>query len=119
MWFRSLPFSCLFLLSQTSRSQQKQFDVPVDNSPVAESPIGATGTVSVRETVAGNQVESLWEENVVAKNISDKPIILLIGVLDAVGPHSDGGYRLIIDRFFSQDVIRPGDTLPTSRGTIR
>lgn len=50
------------------------------------APIEATGTLSVRETVVGNQVESLWEENVVAKNISNKPILLLIGVLEAGGP---------------------------------
>jgi hypothetical protein len=116
-WYRVLPVLCLFLLAQVSRSQQKAIDVPFDDTPVAESPIEATGTLSVRETVAGNQVESLWNENVVAKNISNKPILLLIGVLDAVGPHSDGGYRLTIDRFFSQDVIRPGDTFPLATGT--
>jgi hypothetical protein len=117
MSFRVLPFLCLFFLVQVSRSQQKAIDVPFDNAPVAESPIEATGTLSVRETVTGNQVQSLWKEDVVAKNISNKPILLLIGVLDAVGPHSDGGYRLIIDRFFSRDVIRPGDTFQVATGT--
>jgi hypothetical protein len=117
MWFRVLPFLCLFLLAQVSRSQQKAIDVPFDNLPIAESPIEATGTLSVRETVVGNQVNSVWTENVVAKNISNKPIVFLVGVLDAVGPRSDGGYRLIIDRFFSHDVIQPGDTFPLATGT--
>jgi hypothetical protein len=115
MWFRVLPLLCLFLLSQASRSQQKVIDVPFDSTLVAGSPIQATGTLSVLETVVGNQVQSLWDENVVAKNISNKPILLLIGVLEAVGPHSDGGYTLIADRFFSQDVIQPGDTIPYLR----
>jgi len=86
MWFRVLPLLCLFLLSRASRGQQKAIDVPFDSTLVADSPIEATGTLSVRETVVGNQVESLWEGNVVAKNISNKPILLLIGVLEAGGP---------------------------------
>ena len=117
MWFRVLPFFCLFFLSQTSRSQQKTIDVPFDSTMVAENPIQATGTLSVREAVLGNQVQSLWEQNVVAKNLSNKPVLLLIGVLEAVGPYSDGGYRLIEDRFFSQDVIQPGDTFRLMTGT--
>jgi len=117
MWFRALTLLCLFLLSQASRGQQKAIDVPFDNTPVAGSPIEVNGTLSVRETVLGNQVESQWEENIVAKNISNKPILLLIGALEAEGPRSDGGLRLILDRFFSPDVIQPGDTLPLLTGS--
>jgi len=119
MWFRVLPLLCLFLLSRASRGQQKAIDVPFDSTLVADSPIEATGTLSVRETVVGNQVESLWEGNVVAKNISNKPILLLIGVLEAGGPHSDGGYELIEERFFSPDLIQPGGTIPLRAGSFR
>lgn len=117
MWLRVLPFLCLFLLSQVSRSQQKEIDVPFDDTTVSGSPFEVSGKLSVRETVAGNEVQSSWEENVTAKNISQKPIVLLVGILDAVGPHSDGGYALIMDQFFSQHVIEPGDTVPLATGT--
>jgi hypothetical protein len=119
MWLRVLPFLYLLLLSQASRSQQKAIDVPFDSTLLAESPIEATGTLSVRETVLGNQVQSLSEEDVVAKNMSNKPILLLmIGILEAVGPYSDGGHSLIHDEFFSQDVIQPGGTIPLATGSF-
>lgn len=117
MWLRVLPFLCLLLLSQVSRSQQKGIDVPFDNTTVSGSPFEVSGKLSVRETVAGNEVQSSWEENITAKNISQKPVVLLIGILDAVGPHSHGGYAMIMDQFFSQHVIEPGDTVPLAEGT--
>jgi hypothetical protein len=88
MWLRFLPVLYLFLLSQTSLGQQQAIEVPVEN--VTEgSPLEATGKVLIRETVAGNELNSLWEgENVVARNISNKPILLLICSLDAVGPRA-------------------------------
>jgi hypothetical protein len=36
-----------------------------------------------------------------------------------IGPYSDGGYGLIEDRFFSQDAIQPGDTIPLSGPEVR
>jgi len=86
--------------------------------PVAAQNITAvSGNITVQETVAGNEVSSLWVENVVARNISNKPILLLVGVLDAVGPRSDGGYELVIDRFFSERLIQPAETIPLPYGT--
>jgi len=116
MWLRLLPLLCIVLPS-TSLAQQKVIEVPFDNTAVSGSPIEVTGKVLVQETIAGNQVRSAWEENVTAKNISPKPILLLLGILDAIGPYSDGGYELRIDRFFSQDVIPPQATIPLASGT--
>ena len=110
MWF--LSFLSVVLLSQVLLSQQKQIDVPLEDAGELGKPIEVTGKISVAETIAGNEVRSSWVENVTGKNVSRKPILLLIGILDATGPHSDGGYELIIDKFFSERVIQPGDTFP-------
>jgi hypothetical protein len=73
------------------------------------SPITATGKISVRETVAANEVKSSWEEEVSATNRSTKSILLLIGELDATSPHSNGAIRLTMEYFFG-DPISPGET---------
>ena len=112
-----LPALCLTLLSHASLGQQKVIDVPFDKTAAPGSPFEVTGKVSVQETIAGNEVSSMWEQNVTAKNISDKPIVMLIGILDAVGPHSSGGYGFWVDKFFTEDVIQPEATIPVARGT--
>ena len=117
MWLRFLPFLFLLLLSQASAMQQEPIDVPFESAGIVGSPIEVTGNITVQETVAGNEVSSLWLENVVARNISNKPILLLVGVLDAVGPRSDGGYELVIDRFFSERLIQPAERIPLPYGT--
>lgn len=118
MRLRFLPLFCLFLLSQTSLGQQQASEVPVEN--VTEgSPLEATGKVLVQETVAGNEVNSSWEgENVVAKNISNKPILLLICSIGAVGPRAgyEGGVAMIMDFFFHKRMLEPGDTFPLGMG---
>jgi hypothetical protein len=117
MRFRLLPSLCLFVLSQAAVAEQQAISVPFDNETPAGSPIETTGRVAVRETVAGNEVESSWEENVVARNISNKPILLLIGDLDENGPHSNGGVRRIIENFFGY-AIQPGDSIPFAESTL-
>src|ERR1700730_14758394 len=94
LFMRLLTLSalCLTLLSRASLGQQKAIDVPFDNTTAPGSPFEVTGKVLVQETIAGNEVSSMWEQNVTAKNISEKPIVMLIGIFDAVGPHSSGGY---------------------------
>jgi len=111
MRFRFLPFLCLLLLSQISLGQQQTIEVPFENQTGAGSPFDVTGKVLVRETIAGNQSESSWEDEVVLKNTSDKPIVLLIAHLNAVGPHSNRANMLTIDRFF-KGVLHSGDSFP-------
>lgn len=91
--------------------------MPFDCTTVAGSPIELTGKISVHETIAANQVKSVWERNVTAKNISAKPILLLVGDLDAIGPHSNGGMRLSREDFFGYP-IQPGDTIALAKGSI-
>jgi hypothetical protein len=92
--------------------------VPFDNLTAAGSPIEVNGKVSAREIVAGNEVESSWQMNLVAKNISDKPILLLVGDLDAIGPHTNGGARKVIEDFFGSP-IQPGDSISLRPGAER
>jgi hypothetical protein len=100
---------CGLCLAPVCFAQKEPIDVPFDGSALTGTPISATGKISVRETVAANEVKSSWEENVVATNRSTKPILLLIGDFDAVGPHSNGGTRLTMEYFFG-DAISPGET---------
>lgn len=116
MWLRFLPFLFLFLLPQAFPMQQEPIDVPFENAEIVGNPIEVSGKITVQETVAGNEVSSLWVENVVARNVSNKAILLLVGILDAVGPRSNGGYELIIDRFFSERAIQPAQTTPLPYG---
>ena len=94
MSLRFLVLICYLSVSPVSFAQQEPIDVPFDDAALTGSPITATGKISVRETVAANEVKSSWEENVSAANRATKPILLLIGDLDAIGPHSNGGTLL-------------------------
>lgn len=109
MSLRFFVLFCWFSLSPASFTQQKPIDVPFDDAALIASPIAASGKISVRETVAANEVKSSWEENVSATNRSTKSILLLIGELDAISPHSYGGTRLTMEYFFG-DPISPGET---------
>jgi hypothetical protein len=114
---RFLALLFLFFRCIASLAHQEAVDVPFDGTVVAGSPIEVTGKISVQESVAGNQVKSVWEKNVTAKNISAKPILLLVGDLVAIGPHSNGGIRLSREDFFGYP-IQPGDTIALAKGTI-
>jgi hypothetical protein len=109
MSLRFFVLFCWLSLSSPSLAQQEPFDVPFDDAALTASPITATGKISVRETVAANEVKSSWEENVDATNRSTKSILLLIGDFDAIGPHSNGGTRLTMEYFFGGP-ISPGGT---------
>jgi hypothetical protein len=100
---------CWLLFSSVSFAQQEPIDVPFDDAALAETPITATGKISVRETVAGNEVNASWEENVDATNRATKSILLLIGTFGAVSLHSNDGATLTTEYFFG-DSISPGET---------
>jgi hypothetical protein len=114
---RFLALLFVFFRCIASVAQQEAVDVPFDGTVVVGSPIELTGRVSVQETIAGNEVKSSWERNVTAKNISPKPILLLVGDLVAIGPHSNGGIRLSREDFFGYP-IQPGGTIALAEGTI-
>jgi hypothetical protein len=100
---------CCLCLSLLSFAQPQPIDVPFYDAALTASPIAVTGKVSVLETVAANEVRSSWQENVRATNRSPKSILLLIGDLDAISPHGNGGTRLTMEYFFG-DPISPGET---------
>jgi hypothetical protein len=112
---------CVLCVAQASVAQkQERTDVAfVDKTPEG-SPLEVAGQVSLQENIAGNQVEAVWGEKIVAKNTSTKPILLFVVSLSLLGRHSRGAlrgpgdgptYNLSDDRFFTEDVIKPGDTV--------
>jgi hypothetical protein len=109
MSLRFFVLFCWLSLSSAFFAQQEPIDVPFDDAALTASPITATGKISVRETVAANEVKSSREENVSATNRSTKSILLLIGELDAISPRSNRGTRLTMEYFFG-DPISPGET---------
>jgi hypothetical protein len=117
MSLRFFVLFCCLSLSPASFAQQEPIDVPFDDAALTASPITVTGKLSVQETVAANEVKSSWEENVNATNRFTKPILLLIGDLDAIGPHSNGGTLLTMEYFFG-DAISPGETFSLVKGTF-
>ena len=117
MSLRFLVLFCWLCLSPVSFAQQEPIDVPFDDAALSGSPIAATGKISVRETVAANEVTSSWDEDISATNRSTKSILLLIGDFDAIGPHSDGGTWLTMEYFFG-DPISSGETFSLVKRTF-
>ena len=77
MGLRFLPLLWLFFMVQASLAQQQAINVPFDYTTTPGIPLEVTGKISVQETITANQVKSSWEKNVIAKNITNKPILLL------------------------------------------
>src|ERR1051325_2038176 len=57
-----------------------------------------------------------WEKSLPGI-ISIKQNSFWLGFSVAVGPRSDGGYELVIDRFFSERLIQPAERIPLPYGT--
>jgi hypothetical protein len=111
---------CMLCFAQVSAAQQELISVPFVDETDTGSPIAVIGQISLRETIAANQVASSWGERVVAKNISTKPILLFVASLAELGRHGRGAFRgpgdgptyiLNDDRFFTKTVIQPGESL--------
>jgi hypothetical protein len=117
MSLRFFVLFCWIFLSPASIAQQEPIDVPFDDAALTASPITATGRISVRETVAANEVKSSWDVDVSATNHFTKSILLLIGDFEAIGPHSNGGALLTMEYFFG-DPITPGETFSLVKGTF-
>jgi hypothetical protein len=116
----ALALLCLLCLAQVSASQPEPIRVSFVDETGTGSPIKATGQISLREVVAANQLGFSWGEKVLAKNISSKPVLLLVTSLTEVGRHSRGAlrgpgdgptYMLSDDRFFNETVIQPDEVL--------
>jgi hypothetical protein len=117
---RCLALSCVLCFARSFAAQQEQMNVPLIDRSSSGNPLEVTGQVLLQETVDGTQLESSWGERVVAKNISAKPILLLVTSLTLIGRHSRGvlrgpgdgpTYVVSDDRFFNKSLIRPGESL--------
>jgi hypothetical protein len=101
---------------------QEIFPVPLVDKTSPGAPFRVKGKVTLKESVQGNRVEWSWGEHVTVKNISNKAILLFVVTITEVGRHSALGgrrvapgdgptYRIEDDRFFSERLIEPGESL--------
>lgn len=102
--------------------QQGVFSAPVVDKSSAGAPFEVSGNVAVRESLRANQLEWSWGERVIVENVSGKAIILFVATITEVGRYSapvgrrvapgDGPtYRLEDDRFFTEKLIEPRESL--------
>lgn len=115
-----LVLSCALGFAQSSAAQHEETNVPFVDKSSAGNPLEVTGQILLQETVEGNHVESSWGEKVVAKNMSAKPILLLVTSLTLIGRHNRGvlrgpgdgpTYIASDDRFFNKNALQPGEFL--------
>lgn len=118
---RTLFLIALFLVLKCCLSfAQEHFNVSLTDESVPGSPFKVVGQVQLDETVAGNQLESAWGGNVVARNTSDKAILWFVASLTLIGRHNRGSvrgprdgatYMFSDDRFFRADLIQPDESV--------
>ncbi len=99
---------------------QEVLVVPLIDKTGAGSPFEVSGRLLLKEVVRANQLEWSWGQKVTVRNISGRPILLFVATLTEIGRHplgrkaapGDGPtYELDDDRFFSDDLIRPGESV--------
>jgi hypothetical protein len=111
---------CAVSLVQSPTSQGDLINVPLTDLTGKGTPFLASGTALLRETVRGNQLEWSWGQRLSVKNISGKPVLLLVAALTERGRHPTDGhaapgdgptYRFEKDRFFDESLIEPEETV--------
>jgi len=113
---------CTLYLFPFAALQQDLFSVPIVDKSGAGIPLEVRGSLTLRESLRANELEWSWGEQVSAKNISDKAILLFVATITEVGrdsspdgrraaPGSGPTYRLEDDRFFNEKLIEPGESL--------
>jgi len=111
---------CAFCLSRFSAAQLETITIPLIDKTGAASPFEAGGRFLLEEATHGNQLEWSWGEKVAIKNISSKPVLLFIATITEIGRYPKGQhaapgdgptYVIEDDRFFSENLIRPGESL--------
>ncbi len=84
--------------------------VPIEDTTVPGSPLQVSGQASFDETVVANGVTSHRSEDVTARNISAKPILLIVASFQEAGPKSSGeDVEIVADRFFREKAVLPGE----------
>jgi len=111
---------CVLCLSRSSAAQQETITVPLIDKTGAGSPFQVSGRFVLQESLHGNQLEWSWGQKVAVKNVSDKPIMLFVATLTEIGryprcqhaaPGDGPTYVLEDDRFFTEKLIRPSESL--------
>lgn len=111
---------CALCLCQFSAAQLKTIAVPLTDKTGSPSPFEVSGGFLFQDAIHGNQLEWSWGEKVSIKNISRKPALLFIATITESGPYPKGQhaapgdgptYVIEDDRFFRENLIRPGELL--------
>jgi len=111
---------CALSLSRSSAAQMETVTVPLIDKTGAASPFQVSGRLLLQEAVHGNQLEWSWGQKVAVKNVSGKPVLLFVATITEVGRYPKGQhaapgdgptYVLEDDRFFSENLIRPDESL--------
>jgi hypothetical protein len=110
-WILGLPLLlCLIPLGGHADRKPDPLIVPVEDSSGAGSPLQVSGSVSFVESVAANEVTSYRSEDVRVRDISHEPILLIVASFEDAGPRSSGeNFDLVVDNFFKEKVILPGE----------
>jgi len=111
---------CALCLSGSSAAQPEVIAVPLIDKTGAASPFEVSGSLLLQETVHGSQLEWSWGQKVAVKNVSGKAVLLFVATLTEIGRHPKGRlaapgdgptYQLGDDRFFSENLILPDESL--------
>jgi hypothetical protein len=110
---------CTLCLPRPSAAQEA-ITVPLTDKTGAASPFQVSGRFLLRETIHGNQLEWSWGQKVAVKNVSGKPVLFFAATLTEIGRYPNGQhaapgdgptYVIEDDRFFSENLIREGESL--------
>jgi len=105
-------FLCLIPLGGHANQKKGVVVVPVEDESGPGSPLQVSGHASFLETVNANELTSSRSEEVRARNISGKPILLFVASFEDAGPKSGGeDFDLAVDSFLKEKAILPGEDL--------
>jgi hypothetical protein len=108
--------SLLLLAVGHADEKTRRVTVPIEDTSVPGSPLQISGHVSFDETVVANEVTSHRSEDVRARNMSGKPILLIVASFQEAGPKSSGeDVEIVVDSFFQEKPMFPGETVPLWR----
>lgn len=108
--------SSLLSFASATPAQTKHSTLPVQDASEPGSPFAVTGTVTIRETLSGDRLESAFSDTISVRNVSNKTVLVAVFQLDVkpayAGPESDTRQY---ECFFARDVIPPGHDHDISR----
>jgi hypothetical protein len=110
-WIFGLPLLlCLIPLGGHADQKPDPLVVLVEDSSGPGSPLQVSGSVSFVESVVAHEVTSYRSEDVRVRDISHEPILLIVASFEDAGPKSSGeNFDLVVDDFFKEKVILPGE----------